>query len=179
MDGGSLSFRAEGVGMSPYVLERRQVVQGDLETVFSFFQDPMNLEAITPPWMHFEVLASTDERVCKGTEITYRFRWHIFPMVWKSRISEYVGNTLFADKMLKGPYRSWHHSHLFRSVPDGVEVTDMVRYELPFGLLGQLVHTLVVRSQLEAIFDYRREAITKMFSLNPPCPSGHDVGKAR
>ena len=156
--------------MSPYVLERRQIVPGDLETVFSFFKDPMNLEAITPPWMHFEVLASTDERVCKGTEITYRLRWQIVPMIWKSQISEYMENTLFADRMLKGPYRRWHHSHLFRSVPDGVEMTDVVQYELPFGLLGRLIHTLVVRSQLEAIFDYRREAITSIFSLHPPCP---------
>jgi ligand-binding SRPBCC domain-containing protein len=49
--------------MSPHVLERRQIVPGDLETVFGFFQDPMNLEAITPPWMHFEVVSSTDVRV--------------------------------------------------------------------------------------------------------------------
>jgi ligand-binding SRPBCC domain-containing protein len=149
--------------MSLHVLERRQVVPGDLETVFGFFQAPMNLEAITPPWMHFEVLSSTHARVRKGTEITYRLRWQIFPMTWKSRISEYMGDTLFADEMLKGPYRRWHHTHLFRSVPDGVEVTDMVQYELPLGLLGRLIHTLVVRSQLEAIFDYRREAITRIF----------------
>jgi ligand-binding SRPBCC domain-containing protein len=149
--------------MSLHVLERRQVVPGDLETVFGFFQDPMNLEAITPPWMHFEVLSSTDARVRKGTEIVYRLRWQIFPLTWKSRISEYTGDTMFADEMLKGPYRRWHHAHLFSSVPDGVEVTDMVQYELPLGLLGRLIHTLVVRSQLEAIFDYRREAIARIF----------------
>lgn len=87
--------------MSLHALERRQIVPGDLETVFGFFQDPMNLEAITPPWMHFEV-------------------------------------------------------------------TDMVQYELPLGLLGRLIHTLVVRSQLEVIFDYRREAITRIFGPDQP-----------
>ena len=154
--------------MSFYVLDRRQIVPGDLEIIFGFFQDPMNLEVITPPWMHFEVLSSTDARVRKGTEITYRLRWQIFPMIWKSQISEYMDNTLFSDEMLKGAYRRWHHTHLFRSVTDGVEVTDIVQYELPLGLLGRLIHTLVVRSQLEAIFDYRREAITRIFSPHQP-----------
>ena len=156
--------------MSLHVLERRQIVPGDMETVFGFFQDPMNLEAITPPWMRFEVVSTTDVRVRRGTEIAYRLRWQIFPITWRSVISEHVEGKLFADEMLTGPYKWWHHLHRFRSTPDGVEVTDLVQYELPFGLLGRLVHTLVVRGQLEEIFDYRREAITRIFG--PPRLAG-------
>ena len=32
---------------------------------------------------------------------------------------------------------------------------DLVRYALPFGLLGRLAHAWLVRSDLKAIFDYR------------------------
>lgn len=156
--------------MTRYVLERRQVVPGDIETVFGFFQDPNNLEAITPPWLHFEVQSSTDVRVRIGTEIAYRLRWQIFPMTWRSRISEYEEGRLFADEMLKGPYKRWYHRHLFESVPGGVEVTDVVAYELPWGLLGRLVHRIAVRSQLEAIFDHRQEATANIFGS--PEPSG-------
>jgi hypothetical protein len=159
--------------VSHYVLERRQVVPGDLETVFGFFQDPTNLETITPPWLHFEIQSSTDERVRVGTEIAYRLRWQIFPMTWRSRISEYEDGRLFADEMLKGPYKRWYHRHLFNSVPDGVEVTDIVVYELPFGPLGRLVHRIAVRTQLEAIFEHRREAIARIFGSveRPGVPS--------
>lgn len=32
---------------------------------------------------------------------------------------------------------------------------DTITYELPFGLLGKMVHALVVRRQLEEIISYR------------------------
>jgi len=148
-----------------HLLERSQFVPADLETVFRFFEDPLNLETITPPWMNFEVKSSTDDVVQKGTEIGYRLRWLVFPMAWKSRISEYESGVLFADEMIRGPYKRWYHRHLFRSVQGGVQVRDVVEYELPCGPLGQLVHRCVVRSQLEAIFDYRRDTIERMFGV--------------
>ena len=40
---------------------------------------------------------------------------------------------------------------------------DHVEYELPFGLLGRIAHRLLVRRQLEQIFDYRRRVIGEMF----------------
>jgi len=146
-----------------FVLERTQVVPEELGRVFSFFEDPRNLETITPPWLRFTVLSSTHERVRLGTEIDYRLQWQIFPMRWRSRISEYEHDVLFADEMLAGPYRRWYHRHLFREVTGGVEMTDIVDYELPFGPLGRLAHAAVVRRQLDAIFDYRRRVIADLF----------------
>lgn len=150
--------------MSGHVLERSQVVPGDMATVFGFFKDPKNLEALTPPWLRFEVKASTDERVRDGTEIEYRLWWQIFPMKWRSRIRDYVEGSNFADEMLEGPYRRWYHRHQFNEVPGGIEIVDVVSYELPFGPLGRLVHALVVRRQLEAIFEHRREATARIFA---------------
>lgn len=151
--------------MSAYVLRRRQLVPGDLASVFGFFEDPKNLEAITPPWLRFEVRRSTTERVTLGTEITYRMRWQVFPMTWKSRISEYVEGEMFADEMLAGPYKRWYHRHLFATVPEGIMVEDIVEYELPFGVLGRLVHAATVRGQLEAIFDHRCQTIAGILSI--------------
>ena len=151
--------------MSGLVLERHQIVPGEMQAVFGFFKDPHNLEAITPPWLHFQVESSSTPVVRKGTEIDYRLRWQVFPMKWRSRISEYVEGELFADEMLRGPYKRWYHRHLFTTVPSGVEVRDVVRYQLPFGPLGRLAHAMTVRRQLEAIFDYRREAIAGIFGL--------------
>ena len=133
--------------MSTYVLERRQIVSGDIETVFEFFKDPKNLETITPPWLKFEVVSSTTERVQVGTEIQYRLWWQIFPMKWRSRISEFVDGEMFADEMLRGPYKRWYHRHTFAQLENGVEVVDIVEYTLPFGLLGRLVHGDVIRRQ--------------------------------
>ena len=170
MGGGTLPSGAQGATVSGFVLERCQIVPGDVKTVFGFFKDPHNLEAITPPWLHFHVASSSTPVVRMGTEIHYRLRWQVVPLRWSSRISEYVEGELFADEMLRGPYRRWYHRHFFTAVPSGVEVRDVVQYQLPFGPVGRVVHAMTVRSQLEAIFDYRQNTITEIFGL--PLPAG-------
>ena len=45
----------------------------------------------------------------------------------------------------------------------GVEMTDDVEYRLPFGLLGRLVHWVIVRHQLRRSFDYRTTIIAVQF----------------
>jgi len=92
-------------------------------------------------------------------------------MKWESLIAEYVKNERFADEMLRGPYRSWYHTHQFREVPTGVEMIDRVEYELPLGPLGGLAHWLVVRLQLKGIFDYREKRIKEIFHAGRPAQS--------
>ncbi|MDA0330040.1 MAG: SRPBCC family protein [Gemmatimonadetes bacterium] len=150
--------------MTAHVLERSQVVPGNMDAVFGFFEDPWNLETLTPSWLHFNVHATSDRRVRLGTEIDYKLRWHIFPMTWRSRISEYVPGACFADEMLQGPYSSWYHRHLFQEVSAGVEIVDIVKYELPFGPLGRLAHAALIRDQLEGIFDYRAVVVDRLFT---------------
>ena len=144
-------------------LVRRQLVGGSLGEVFAFFDDPLNLEAITPPWLGFRVLDAGDRPVRLGTRIRYRLRLHGVPLRWESRIAEHRDRAFFADEMLRGPYRRWYHRHLFSEVPGGVEIVDVVEYTLPFGLLGRVAHALIVRRQLDAIFAYRRAAVASRF----------------
>lgn len=144
-------------------LVRRQLVPGSLGEVFDFFKDPYNLEAITPPWLAFKVVRSSDDVVRLDTRISYRLRLHGIPLGWESRISEFTDGESFADEMLSGPYRRWYHRHLFREVRDGVEMQDIVEYALPFGPLGRLMNALTVRRRLEAIFEHRAERIAERF----------------
>jgi ligand-binding SRPBCC domain-containing protein len=67
------------------------------------------------------------------------------------------------DVQLRGPYRSWHHTHRFEPVDGGTLVRDAVRYVLPFGPMGRLAHAWIVKSDLEAIFDHRALRMTEVF----------------
>jgi len=147
-------------------LHRRQVVGGDLSRVFDFFKSPYNLETITPPWLGFRVLDATDPEVREGTLISYSLRLHGIPVRWKSRIAEYAENERFADEQVVGPYRSWVHRHLFHAVPDGVEIEDVIEYQMPFGVLGRAAHAAFVRRQLERIFDHRTRVIGERFQIS-------------
>ena len=140
-------------------LVRTTHLGGDIERIFEFFKDPRNLETITPPWLGFRIKSTSDDVVQSGTRIRYHLRLHGIPMSWESRITEFVENSHFADEQLSGPYSRWYHRHTFRAVDGGVEMIDDVEYRLPFGPFGRLVHWLIVRHQLRAIFDYRTTII--------------------
>ena len=45
-------------------------------------------------------------------------------------------------------------------------MTDIVTYTPPFGILGIVANTLFIRKQLEAIFEYRRLTMDKLFNDN-------------
>jgi ligand-binding SRPBCC domain-containing protein len=92
---------------------------------------------------------------------------HGVPLRWESRIAEYRDNEMFADEQLSGPYSHWYHRHLFKPVPGGVAIEDVVEYQLPLGPLGRLAHTVFVRRQLARIFDHRARVIATRFPLQP------------
>lgn len=146
-----------------YQLHHVQRVSARLDEVFAFFSDPANLEALTPPWLAFRIIRATDSPVRLGTRIRYRLRLNGIPLHWESVIAEYEADRMFADEQVRGPYRRWYHRHRFRAVDGGVEIEDLVEYELPLGVLGQLVHSAIVRRQLRQIFEFRRERVRERF----------------
>ncbi len=151
-----------------HTLRRTTIVPAGLTEVFEVFRNPRNLEAFTPSWLGFRIISTSDEVVRQGTTIRYRLSLGGFPISWESRITEYAELSHFADEQINGPYRSWYHRHTFEAVPGGVQMTDVVDYTLPLGPLGRIVHWLVVRHQLRAIFDYRTKVVTEMFGPVPP-----------
>jgi len=134
-----------------------------LPETFAIFEDPYNLARITPPWLNFRVTSSERVQMRKGTEIHYVIRWLKLPVRWKTVITGYDPPYKFVDEQERGPYTLWRHHHTFEETPEGTKVKDRVQYQLPFGLFGRLVHALVVRRQLLAIFRYRQRELGRMF----------------
>lgn len=88
------------------------------------------------------------------------------PLKWKTRITSVIPNKSFTDFQEKGPYKLWNHRHEFIPNEKGVFMIDKVDYELPFGLLGNLAHTLFVKKKLEKIFNYRFHVLENLFNKN-------------
>jgi len=152
------------LGSKTHRLERRQWAPGQLPDVFAFFKDPLNLKAITPPWLGFEVRSMSTPAIQTGTIITYRVHWMGLPMKWVTLIEDWEPDVRFVDTALVSPYIVWRHEHTFEAVGGGVCLVDRVEYRLPFGLLGDLAHLLLVRRQIVGIFDYRARAVADRMS---------------
>lgn len=148
--------------MRVYTLQRDQILPVAPAAAFEFFCDAFNLEAITPPWLHFEVITDRPIAMRAGTLIEYRLRLHALPLRWLTRIDTWEPGRSFADVQVRGPYRLWHHTHRFAAHPAGASMRDTVRYALPLGALGRLGRALLVRRDLERIFDFRRDAVAAL-----------------
>jgi ligand-binding SRPBCC domain-containing protein len=154
-----------------HVLERDQLIPREREEVFAFFSDAFNLEAITPPWLGFRVVTPGPVEMSAGTLIEYRLKLHGLRMNWLTRIEIWEPGRRFVDTQVRGPYRLWRHTHVFEDHPVGTLVRDRVSYEIPAGPLGELVRLLIVRRDLDRIFDHRRLAVAERLGaevqLNP------------
>lgn len=139
-------------------LERTQLVQRGLDETFAFFADPRNLEAITPPWLHFRILEAPD-RLERGSFLRYRLRLYGIPVRWLTEIESWQPPRGFSDRQLRGPYLLWLHSHRFAPVAAGTEIYDNVRYRVPG---GPLAPTRLVRRLVDEIFDYRAARLREL-----------------
>ena len=143
--------------MSPTLI-REQRLPGTPADVFPFFAEAANLEAITPPWLHFRIVTAQPVEMREGALIEYRLRLRGIPLRWRTRIDVWEPGVRFVDRQLSGPYRLWHHTHEFEADgPGHTLMRDTVRYEVP---LGRLAHPLVTRD-LDRIFDFRAAAIER------------------
>jgi ligand-binding SRPBCC domain-containing protein len=143
-----------------FLIERDIVVSRGIREVFEFFADPQNLNELTPPWLHFHIVACSTPTIGPGTLIDYRLKLHGIPLRWRSRIRDWNPPYGFADEQLRGPYRSWLHHHSFEDLGARTRCKDVVRYSV---LGGSIVDRLLVRRDVERIFDYRTEQMSRIF----------------
>ena len=147
-----------------HTLRREQWIPRPIHEVFAFFADARNLEEITPPWLGFRILEMDSGSFSEGTQICYGLTLHGIPIYWRTEILQWDSPHRFVDVQRSGPYKLWHHTHRFEAHEGGTRMIDMVRYKLPFGVLGRIVHALKVRGDVRRIFDYLRQRIHELFT---------------
>lgn len=149
-----------------YRLYREQQLYCDIDTAWRFFSSPMNLSEITPKDIAFTVLSEDqDQPIFEGMLINYSVSPLLgIPLKWQTKIIQVEHQKSFTDFQQKGPYKYWKHFHEFIPNEKGILMKDTVEYELPFGVLGNIVHSLLVKKKLNKIFDYRHQVLKQLFN---------------
>jgi ligand-binding SRPBCC domain-containing protein len=153
--------------MRERVLQRTQILDAPIGEAFDFFSRAENLEAITPPLLRFRITTPGPVEMGVGTLIRYRLRLRGVPVSWLTRIEAWDPPRGFVDRQLRGPYGLWHHTHAFEPWgEDGsrTRMTDLIRYGQRFGILGAIAEHLIVRRDLDRIFDFRRDTIPALLA---------------
>jgi ligand-binding SRPBCC domain-containing protein len=150
--------------MKLYTFHAKQLLPISVEEAWKFFSDPRNLNTITPDSMKFKTLSGDERTMFAGQVIHYKISpFSGITMQWVTEITQVKNNDYFVDEQRFGPYRFWHHKHFFREIEGGVEIEDIVHYKLPFGLIGDLFHPILVQPKLNEIFSFRKQKLTELF----------------
>ena len=146
-------------------LIRTQNLPITLGEAWEFFSDPSNLNKMTPGDMNFRITSDLGNgRMYAGMIITYKVSPVLsIPLTWVTEITQVKDQEFFIDSQVHGPYRFWHHQHLFREVPGGVEMTDIVSYALPFDPLSRPINSLLVEKKVKEIFKFREKKLEVLF----------------
>jgi ligand-binding SRPBCC domain-containing protein len=151
--------------MAVYTICTVQKIPASIQEVWDLFSNPKNLQEITPGDMNFRVISKDEsDQIFPGQIIEYKVSPLLgIPLYWKTEIREVRDSTFFMDVQLKGPYKLWQHEHHFKEIEGGVEMTDIVKYENPFGLIGRIANNLLVKKRLHNIFSFRYKQVEKLF----------------
>lgn len=135
-----------------------------LEDAWNFFSNPNNLGKIMPSDMAFKVAEGATLPLYEGQIIQYSVTpLPAFKTTWISEINHINKPHFFVDTQLEGPYKLWHHKHFLEATPTGTKITDVVHYQVPFGIIGRLLHPIIIKPKLDKIFEYRTQQIKDLF----------------
>ncbi|SKB66613.1 SRPBCC family protein [Maribacter arcticus] len=150
--------------MKLYQLHSKQALPISKKEAWDFLSNPANLKVITPEHMGFHILSGIDRPMFPGQIIQYKVSpFPGYTTKWVTEITHVNEGNYFVDEQRFGPYALWHHKHFIKEIDGGVEMEDIIDYKIPFGILGQLAHPLIVKKQLIEIFKHRERKLIELF----------------
>jgi len=153
--------------MAFYQFIQEQKIPATIDEIWDFISSPANLKVITPDYMGFEITSKgTTEKMYPGMIISYM----VSPLFgiktpWVTEITHVMDKSYFVDEQRMGPYNMWHHQHFIEPIENGVLMKDIVSYIPPFGFIGRIANSLIIKNKLEEIFAYRTKAVVERFGV--------------
>ncbi|MGM0545579.1 MAG: SRPBCC family protein [Bacteroidota bacterium] len=148
-----------------YRLRQEQVLHTSMDELWQFISHPVNLNKITPPELDFTIISDVPDKMYNGLLVEYDVK---LPLLghseWVTEIKHIVPGEEFVDEQRVGPYRFWYHHHKIEEVESGVKMIDQVNYVPPYGILGKITNSLLIRNKLRDIFDYRKQVLHQRYN---------------
>ena len=128
----------------------------DAATLFAWHARPGALRRLLPPWQAVRIVEDAAS-IRDGSRVVMDMR--LAPFIWKRWVAEhfdFVDGERFRDRALRGPFKSWTHTHRTIAKPGGTSVlNDHVDYEVPLGAIGRAVGGARIDGDLERMFAFR------------------------
>jgi ligand-binding SRPBCC domain-containing protein len=115
--------------------------------------------------MGFDITSEgISDEMYKGMIISYK----VSPVLgikttWVTEITQVEQGKYFVDEQRIGPYKLWHHQHFLEATENGTLMSDIISYQPPFGILGNMANSIMIKKKLEEIFNYRQKKLNELF----------------
>lgn len=128
----------------------------NLNNLFDYHALNSVLERLIPPWSGLNIVSQ------KGGINNYAisiFRINFggpISIKWAAKHFGYIHNKQFQDKMIKGPFKKWIHTHSF--ISQGLNqciIEDKIEYAPKFGKTGSKIIQKRIQDYLNQLFLYR------------------------
>lgn len=118
--------------------------------------------------LHQKSTSKTNEKAIAGRisglielneTVTWRAKHLGFYQTHQSKIIEMEKPYRFTDVMLKGRFKSFRHQHLFKKEDQNTIMTDILEFESPFGIIGQLFNYFFLKNYMKNFLLERNKMI--------------------
>lgn len=97
----------------------------------------------------------TSGQIGLGEDVTWRATHFGIPFTMTSRVTELERPRRFVDEQQRGPFRRFHHEHLFEESGGGTVMVDRVSFNAPAGVVGRLAERALLARYLESLIEQR------------------------
>lgn len=108
----------------------------------------------------------TSGQIGLGETVTWRGKHFGLWLTHTSSISEYETPSYFVDEMTEGKFKSFRHEHRFSKNGKQTLMHDILTYEVPYGIIGQLFNVLFLKKHLSKFLKTRNLAIKTSLERN-------------
>lgn len=148
--------------------------------VFDLLSEPIHLTDLLKDTIDVQAKFSFDNPVRKGAEFSFIMTRFGLSQPVTFRVEDYVKGSRLTYKQSEGLMYNWYHTMKFEDFGDKQTlVTDLVEFELPFGVFGHIANDLFVKSDLKNVLEkrlFRAEEI--LTSGSEPAGDVSDENKA-
>ncbi|MFZ1322599.1 MAG: SRPBCC family protein [Ignavibacteria bacterium] len=148
------------------IFETSILIDSKIKDAFDFHSDTNNLVKISPDNIKVSII-KLDLPLKEGSIIELKIsQFGIISNKWKLQIKNLKPFNLITDKMISGPFKYWEHDHIFTEENGKTLMTDSLKYELPFGIIGKLADKIFLKRMIKKQFEIRHWKTKEILERN-------------
>ncbi|WP_420574758.1 SRPBCC family protein [Kordia sp.] len=140
-------------------------IKAPILTVFDLSRDISEHEASSNNTREKAIAGRTSGKINLGETVTWRAKHFGIYLKHTSFISAMESPTYFVDEMINGVFKSFHHEHIFKQIGTKTEMTDILKYEVPYGIFGRVFNYFILKSYLTKFLLERNQHIKQLAEL--------------